>query len=437
MNSWRKSQYLFAGKNNMKKSLLLIGKLLFIGVLFGVLYAYAMFQGGFVSWFLFYAMLPFILYMICIIFYPLSRWKISRSMSKPILQSGDSVTAYLTVQRKIPFPLYYCIIEEYVPESLERKGSSSETYQYMSNPSALVNKRQVKLVVFPWFKRKIHFQYKFAQVPRGEHHFHTVRVRTGDLLGFVKKQAYFTVPGTILVYPHRRKFQISKRVNSFEEGAAPSFSPTKRDTTVVTGVREYMPGDKFSWIDWKTTAKKNAVMTKEFEQQKSSDVLLVLDAGEDQQEKWLAFEGGIELCASLIHAYKGMSSQLGFLTLGKEPRYFPFTKHQDQQEFMNQHLARIEPDGKVPFSDAILRQQQSMPNNVIVMLVTRSVTVPLKESIIRLKQNNARVVLFFIDSSERISEAEEQLLRNLTISGIVVNVLTERQMRQQQFEVNT
>ncbi|WP_027446355.1 DUF58 domain-containing protein [Pontibacillus marinus] len=421
----------------MKNYLSLIGKLLFIGVLFGVLYAYAMFQGGFVSWFLFYAMLPFILYMICIIFYPLSRWKITRSMSKSILQSGDSVTAYLTIRRKIPFPLYYCIIEEYVPESLERKGSRSETYQYMSNPSALSNKQKVKSVAFPWFKRKFEFRYEFSQVPRGEHHFHTIRVRTGDLLGFVKKQAYFTVPSNILVYPHRRKVQISKRVNSFEEGAAPSFSPAKRDTTVVTGVREYMPGDKFSWIDWKTTAKKNAVMTKEFEQQKSSDILLVLDAEESDEEKRLAFEGCVELSASLIHAYKGMSSQLAFLSLGEEPRYFPFTKDQDQQVFMNQHLARIEPDGKVPFADAILRQQQSMPNNLIVMLVTRKITAHLKSSVIRLKQNNARVVLFLIDSHERITGSEEQMLRELTISGIVVNVLTESQMTQQQFEVNT
>ncbi len=349
----------------MKKTLSFIGKLLFIGVLFGILYAYAMFQGGFVSWFLFYAMLPFILYMLCIIFYPLSRWKVSRSMSKPILQSGESVTAYLTIKRKIPFPLYYCIIE------------------------------------------------------------------------FVKKQAYFTVPSNLLVYPNRRDVQISKRVNSFEEGAAPSFSPTKRDTTVVTGVREYMPGDKFSWIDWKTTAKKNAVMTKEFEQQKSSDVLLVLDASEGEDDKRLAFEGCVELSASLIEAYKSMSSQLAFLSLGKEPQFFPFTKDQVQQEFMNHHLARIEPDGKVPFADALLKQQQSMPNNMIVMLVTRKVTAHLKSSVSRLKQNNARVVLFLIDSQERIGGAEEQLLRELTISGIVVNVLTESQMTQRQFEVNT
>jgi len=71
------------------------------------------------------------------------------------------------------------------------------------------------------------------------------------------------------------------------------------------------------------------------------------------------------------------------------------------------------------------------------MLVTRKITAHLKSSVIRLKQNNARVVLFLIDSHERITGPEEQLIRELTISGIVVNVLTESQMTQQQFEVNT
>ncbi|MCD5325994.1 MULTISPECIES: DUF58 domain-containing protein [Pontibacillus] len=421
----------------MKQTVNIVGKLVFTIVLLAILYAYAMFQGGFVSWFLFYGMLPFLIYMIGVLLYPISKWDVHRTFSKHMFQSGDSLSVDVYIERKFPFPLYYCVIEEYVPETLNRVGTKSEGYQYMNNPDALRKAKRIKRVAFPWFKRSIQFKYQIPHLPRGEHHFHSVRVKTGDFFGFVTKQAYYTVPGRVLVYPHKRDVSMTKRVNSFDEGAAPSYSQTKRDTTVVTGVREYAPGDRFSWIDWKTSAKKNAMMTKEFEQQKSSDVLLVLDATESPDEKRIAFEGSVELTASIIQSYKRREAQLAFLVLGSEHKFFPFTKSNVSFDGMNQYLSRVEPDGKTTFAESLLKQQQGLPNHLIVMIVTRNLTPSLKTSVIRLKQKHARVVFFYIEAKEQISGEQRQLLRELEVSGVVVNVLSEAEMTQAKFEVST
>lgn len=421
----------------MKQTLNVVTKFVFTILLFVILYAYAMFQGGFVSWFLFYGMLPFLLYMLGVLLYPISNWNIDRTLSKYMFQSGDTLAVDVHIERKFPFPLYYCVIEEYVPETLNRVGTKSEGYQYMGNPDELRKAKRIKRVAFPWFKRSIHFHYELPYLPRGEHHFHSIRVKTGDFFGFVSKQAYYTVPGRVLVYPHRRGVSMTKRVNSFDEGAAPSYSQTKRDTTVVTGVREYAPGDRFSWIDWKTSAKKNAMMTKEFEQQKSSDVLLVLDATEGVGEKRLAFEGSVELTASIIENYKRRESQLAFLVLGSEHKFFPFTKDRTQYDGMNQYLSKIEPVGKTTFAESLLKQQQGLPNHLIVMVVSRSLAPSLKTSLIRLKEKHARVVFFYIEAKEQITSEQRQFLRELGVSGVVVNVLSESEMTQVKFEVNT
>ncbi len=37
-----------------------------------------MFQGGFVSWFLFYSFLPFGLYAVVVLLYPLKKWNVTR-----------------------------------------------------------------------------------------------------------------------------------------------------------------------------------------------------------------------------------------------------------------------------------------------------------------------------------------------------------------------
>ncbi|MFC0525835.1 DUF58 domain-containing protein [Pontibacillus salicampi] len=415
----------------------MIGKMLIGVVLLGILYAYAMFQGGFVSWFLFYAMLPFLLYMILLVLYPISNWSIERSLSKQVLQTGDTLTVTLTIDRKMPFPLYFCIIEDYVPETFQRAGVKAKSYQFLQDPKQLSSHQKVKRVAFPWFMRKIRYEYTFENVPRGEHKFHTIRVRTGDFFGFIKKQHYYTVGEAILVYPHKRDVGITKRMNSFEEGASPSYSPAKKNTTIVTGVREYVPGDRFSWIDWKNTAKKNSFMTKEFEPQKSSDVMLILDANMVEKDKSLAFEGSVELCASLIQSYRRLSSQLAFMVLGEERKLFPFTKDALQQDYMNHYLARVEPTGKANFGESLLMQQRVLPKNSVLMLVTNTLNADLKSTISRLKQHTGRVVLFYIDAADRIGALEKQIIRELQISGVVVNVMTEGELTKPVFEVST
>ena len=50
-----------------------------------------------------------------------------------------------------------------------------------------------------------------------------------------------------------------------------------KDTTMATGVRDYQSGDRVSWIHWKSFARTQTLMTKEFEDRRSQDLLVILD----------------------------------------------------------------------------------------------------------------------------------------------------------------
>jgi uncharacterized protein (DUF58 family) len=54
------------------------GRLLFVLFLVICSFAFAMFQGGFVSWFIFYSLLPFALYSIAFFFSPISKIEVER-----------------------------------------------------------------------------------------------------------------------------------------------------------------------------------------------------------------------------------------------------------------------------------------------------------------------------------------------------------------------
>ncbi|MBM7572773.1 DUF58 domain-containing protein [Aquibacillus albus] len=411
-------------------------KYLFVVILFGVFYSYAMFQGGFVSWFLFYSFLPLVIYMFLLLAYPISNWHVSRSLSKQVVQAGDQVKIELEINRKFGFPLYYLVVEEFFPSSLQQKHVTRKNYQFLNEPQALTLKRQVKKVTFPWFKRTIRFQYSLTDLPRGEHRLRALRVKTGDFFGFIKKEYVYEVNNYILVYPPKRKVLVKEKVNSFDEGASPTFQVNMKNSNIVSGIREYMPGDRFSWIDWKATARKNTVMTKEFEQEKSSSMLLLLDATDYQGINKIGFEASVELTCSILESYRKRTAQLAFISLGEEQVFFPLNQNPGKDSLIMSFLATVQPGGNTAFPQLLMEQSKRIPNGLVIMLVTTNVSQSVKQSIDQLRQKSKRVMIYLIKPKNQLLDADNRLIQQMKVEGTQVNVLTEEQLIKQEFEVN-
>ncbi|RWZ57963.1 DUF58 domain-containing protein [Halobacillus fulvus] len=420
----------------MRQSVKLAAKWVVVVLLFAVLFSYAMFQGGFVSWFLFYAFLPFLLYMVGLLIYPIQQWKVDRKLSRRTAVGGESVDVELTLTRRFPFPVYYCVIEEYLPESLKRQDTHLKKYKHM-NEEADLESRKVKYITFPWFKRKIRFHYTIDKVPRGEHKLKALRVKTGDFFGFVKKEHVFMEETSLLVFPYTRPVSLKERVYSFEQGASPSFKLNEKNTNIVSGVREYIPGDRFAWVDWKTSARKNEMMTKEFEQEKSVDMMVILNAVYHPAMNELAFEGAVEFTASLLNELHKSSSQLAFMTLGDGRGYFPFQQDYTHKQMIQAHLAKIRALGRVPFAKQLDRERSQVPGGVIMMVVSHTLDDDMRQSLIKLAKKSKRLVFFYIHSSKDMSFQDHQLLKQLKNNGVTVNTITEEQLTQREFEVNT
>ncbi|MFD1021050.1 DUF58 domain-containing protein [Thalassobacillus hwangdonensis] len=421
----------------MKRNLSFIAKLSVVAILFFVLFSYAMFQGGFVSWFLFTAFAPFLLYMFGLLLYPLHNWKVERNLSKRIVQAGEQISVEVTIRRKTPFPLYYCVVEEFFPESLKKKDDHLEKYKHMDQPDILLQNRKMKRVSFPWFKRTIRHTYELDEVPRGEHRLWGIRVKTGDFFGFLKKEHVYRVDHTFLAYPYQREVRLKERAYSFEQGSSPSLTVNYKNTNIVSGVRDYMPGDRYSWIDWKSTARKNTIMTKEFEQEKSMDMLLVLDASESENLTSVAFEGMVELTNSLMDEIRRRTSQLAIMTLGNQRIYFPFHSDQSNRTLIQKHLSVVQPTGEMPFAQQLEKERAQMPNGLVTLVVTSEISLDLNKALERLSQKSKRVTLFVVRPKRHISELERKWLKQLSFHNITVNILTEDQFTQREFEVST
>lgn len=388
----------------MKKTQWLVygWKLIVLTLLTAAVFSYAMFQGGFVSWFLFYAFLPFVVYAGLLALYPLRPFQASRQMAKTQLQAGDRLGVSVTLRRKLPFPLMYMVIEDCLPEGIESLNRDEAA---------------AKRLVFPWFKRCMTMSYELARVPRGEHHFHAVRVRTGDVLGLIEKTAFYELDDTLFVYPsfQRLSYQVNERHQ--EDGVSGSSPVHQHHSAVAASVRDYQPGDRFAALDWKTSARRSQLMTKEFEPSRSKNLFLLMDRISSE-----AFEEVVTVSASILHSVLQSGAGAGLASVGKEKTLFPIQEGEQHFKRMLRHLAVVHCDAADPVS-LYVREELGKPSvrKADKVIVTGQFT----EDLLNLAETGGGrfTVILAKEKDAELSQAENVMVERMMKRQIRVQVM--------------
>ncbi|WP_335872523.1 DUF58 domain-containing protein [Bacillus sp. 2205SS5-2] len=386
-----------------------VGKILLLLLLLGVTFSYAMFQGGFVSWFLFYSFLPFSFYALLLFFYPLAEMEVERNLKTKALKAGDSLTITITIRRRFPFPLFYLLVEDLVTPTI---------FRYSPYDVA-------KSIVYPGFQREIQLEYTVDQLPRGEHVFSGIRIGTGDIFGLFTKERLILLDEEVLVYPSYVEVIYRPLENQFDQGLASSNIKIQKDTTMATGIREYQSGDRFSWIHWKSFARTNTLKTKEFEERQSHDVLVLLD-----RTPAPAFDDLVTFTASVIRAVLKKGAQTGLLSFGENYYSSPIRDGQEQMQQLFYHLAKVQDDSPSSLAKILEGAGINYQQSATMLMVTSTLA---KETIYALQhyaKNNPSVVIFLVKKKDEKLSLNEQSMQALAASrGIVVKVCREGQFQ--------
>ncbi|MGV3465502.1 MAG: DUF58 domain-containing protein [Heyndrickxia sp.] len=367
-------------------------KIVLLFITLGIVFSYAMFQGGFVSWFLFYSFTPFALYALLVAFYPMSDFQVERTFNGDSYSVGDKLEITISLERKFPFPLFFLVIR---------------------NDTSFTEKAE-ELILYPWFKRRISVVYTVENLQRGEHIFSDITIKSGDFLGLILKDRIIPDSKTILVYPSYIDMVYRSIESRYEQGASASQIRLQNDSTMVTGVRQYQPGDRFTWIDWKSTAKKNEMQTKEFEERQSHDISVILDRTPSK-----SFESMVKFSASLIRTIIRHGGQIGIYSVGKEHSIFPIRGGDEHQHQLFYHLAKVKADSNIPVYTILDGDKAFYQQAAAIMIVTSTLSQPLIDSSHKFTKKTGSVVIFVIkENGERITQEEnalhDQALRNGT-----------------------
>lgn len=181
----------------------------------------------------------------------------------------------------------------------------------------------------------------------------------------------------------------------------------QRDTTMAAGIREYRPGDRFSWINWKASAKRNDIMIKEFEQRQTEDVFILLDCKEHD-----AFETMVSFTATLIRSILKKGVQVGFLSTEKEKTVFPIRGGEVQQRLLFHHLAKLKNNSPVSLVQLLESEFFVFQQNTAIMLITADFSKELIKAVSLLAARKYNLNIFLAKDSNKGLSNEELFLQS-------------------------
>ncbi|PID14942.1 hypothetical protein CSV63_10915 [Sporosarcina sp. P34] len=357
-------------------------------------YVFAKFQGGFVSWFIFYTLIPFVIYSVLLYFYPLRDLTVERYIEDRHVSRNGRVSIRVVLKRNLPFPLLYVVL---IDKRVHGKCEKIE--------------RKITLL---GFRRTYEHTYFLQNVQRGEYTLPTVEVEVVDFFNWIRKRRVFVVQDHFLVYPSVTAMVYESASNGTSEGQQRSAYMLAKDATTPSSIREYAPGDRMSWIHWKSFARTSKLMTKEFDEQRSEQHTVLLDCGMSE-----TFEEAVEFAASIIVSARQNHAKLTMITASDQPKIFPSIHSADHTRQALVHLAKIQPKDlqqvRLPIEKA--------PSRDALLLITGNLRMDFIHHVLRYTRDASTIVCFVMLPDDTHVKSLEPIIGQVKLLGITVNLL--------------
>ena len=197
-------------------------------------------------------------------------------------------------------------------------------------------------------------------------------------------------------------------------------------TPQASGVREYAPGDALRRIHWPTSARRDRLMAKEFDQDPQADVWIFLDAYGpihyrvpeedltplqriDQIWMWQhhvevklpgdTFEYAVSAAGSVANFYIKQGRTVGFVCASDAFTVISPERGERQVNKILETLTFLKSDGDLPLVALVEAQAPSLPRASTVVIITASTDPTVDIAVDYLIMRNLRPVMVFVDGS--------------------------------------
>ncbi|WP_149093918.1 DUF58 domain-containing protein [Paenibacillus terrae] len=393
----------------------LSGRIWLLMVIWVVCLLYLLFQGGKTSVMLLSMVTLLGIYLWIVGLSGVRRVQGSRQLSQcsefgELLHAGDQVHVKLSLSLPGFLPLPYIIVREVL------KRHTGESWSFEDS-------------VIPSMKGSGQLAFQTPALERGTYYFAETECVSEDIFGLLEHKGKLNAPGEFRVLPRTvfiPYWQLNDR-RSRMSGPQTVQTRTRRETTQINGVRDYVYGDRFSRIHWNATARTGSWKSKEFEHETVPKTMLVLDTYKKHYVNADQFELAVSSIASLLE-YGGRERMgVGLCTAGETGTVFQPSEQMMERQRMMHHLVDIHTTSQGSLMAAVESGVRQFPQGCHFVLIS-----PLKDhqALELLRWADTRGMTpchVYIGEGSSVGQAEEwmSMLRTRGIQGYHVPGLEE------------
>jgi uncharacterized protein (DUF58 family) len=272
-------------------------------------------------------------------------------------------------------------------------------------------------------RRAYSWNHELSFPKRGIYTLGPLSVESGDPLGLFRLKRTLDKGKTVLIYPPAADLPFFQA----ETGPISNKLRTADATGVISGIRDYMPGDGLNRIHWRSSAHRDKLMVKEFEVDRTEKIWIILDLNREQfygSGAETTEEYGISITSSLVKKYADSERAVGLIAQGQQYHFFPAQQGNLNMWRIMDDLAVMKADGTVPLPRILNRSSEYLTGNSVALIITAAAGDDILEAVINARKKGIRAILILLDAGSFGGElSSPQSQSRLRAPGIPVYVV--------------
>jgi uncharacterized protein (DUF58 family) len=311
---------------------------------------------------------------------------------------GEEIEFTLRLTNAKPMPLPWIEVSDQFPEQLTPVDVHLAP---AAAPGYVQFRRSTSLA---WYER-VTWRYRLRCGHRGYYRIGPAILRSGDLFGIFSRGVEVPDTAAITVYPRFLDLGDlglpAQRPFGDERGSRPQFV----DPTRIRGLRGYRPGDSLRRIDWKATARRATLLSRQFDPAATHQVLVALNAA-TMEHDWQGYdpavlERAVSVAATVVRDALASRFAAGLVTNGSFPGYDrPIVirpgRSPDQLPRILEGLAAVQPLTLQELDTSLAAAASRIPVGSTVVVVAGLLPERLLTMLLRLRGAGHRVQVLWV-----------------------------------------
>lgn len=221
-------------------------------------------------------------------------------------------------------------------------------------------------LTLPGDPRPVRFVYHVTPPAKGDFTFGDIYIQYPGRLGLIRRQAVVIARQAVKVYPNlveTAKYELlARRGRLMQLGIRAA--RVRGGGSEFESLREYVPGDEYKKIDWSATARRGKLISRQYEAERSQNILLLLDTGRTMLQpvqKMAKLDYVVNTALMLAYVAAASDDKVGLMAFDADVRvYLPPAKSKAQvyrilESLYNLEARLVETDYKAAFQNLSTR----------------------------------------------------------------------------------